>query len=103
MCKAPGGRPYLFDERELEWSNPTLTSPLSLARCQALKYLRLLLSSMDAGSWKQLKTKLTAEPIGSPTITSPERHILQRDWTDLRNTSSPFALDKAMRQRNIDP
>jgi hypothetical protein len=50
LGRTPGGRPYFFDERELKWANPTMSSPLSQELSHALHYLRVLLSSRDTAS-----------------------------------------------------
>ena len=39
LGRAPNGRPFFLDERELQWANPTMTFPLPQKLAHALKYL----------------------------------------------------------------
>ncbi len=43
----PSGRPYFLDDRELQWANPSMDSPLPKDLTLALIYLRTPLSSKN--------------------------------------------------------
>jgi hypothetical protein len=43
--RAPNGRPYFLNERELQWANPSMVFPMLQTLAYTLKYLRTLLSS----------------------------------------------------------
>ncbi len=47
LGRGPNGRPYFLDDRELQWANPTLPSPLPQPIRKALAYLRALMVSTD--------------------------------------------------------
>ena len=60
LCRGPNGRPYFLEGRELQWANPSLHFPrLPESLTQALKYLRVLLSSTESAHWQSLYPKLT--------------------------------------------
>ena len=54
LGRTPNGRPYFLEDREFKWANPTMTLPLPQELTHALHYLRVLLSSKDAESWRRL-------------------------------------------------
>jgi len=62
LGRAPNGRTYFLDERELQWANPSMISPLPQKLARALKYMRTLLSSKSPEDWRLLK----------PRVSSPE-------------------------------
>ncbi len=55
LGRGPDGRPYFLDDREMQWANPTMRTPLPQTLRDALTYLRTLLSSQDPDHWTQLK------------------------------------------------
>ncbi len=59
LCRAPNGRPYFRDERELQWANPSMMSPLPQKLANALKYLRTLLLSKSSEDWRLLKPRIS--------------------------------------------
>jgi hypothetical protein len=59
LCRGPDGGQYFLDERELQWVNPSQQLPLPEALTQALKYLKVLLSSTDPAYRLSLCQKLT--------------------------------------------
>ncbi len=59
LGRAPNGRPYFLDERELQWANPSMIFPLPQKLAHALKYLRTLLSSKSPEDWRLLKPRVS--------------------------------------------
>jgi hypothetical protein len=59
LCRSPDGHPCFLEERELQWANPSQQFFLPEALAQALKYLRVLLSSTDPAHSLSLCQKLT--------------------------------------------
>ena len=51
LGRGPNGRPYFLDDREIQWANPTIRTPLPQPLLEALTYLRALLSSADPEHW----------------------------------------------------
>ncbi len=71
LCRGPDGHPYFFDERELQWANPTMQFPLPEVLTHALRYLRILPSSTDQAQWISLRQKNSRCLRGSPTLSPP--------------------------------
>jgi len=65
MGRAPDGRPYFLEDREIIWANPSIWFPLSQTLTHALKYLRATLSSTSVTQRSRLK-----------------KHISERDGRD---------------------
>jgi hypothetical protein len=60
LGRAPNGRPYFLDERELQWANPSTTISLPQKLAHSLKYLRTLLSSKSPDDWRLLKPRISS-------------------------------------------
>ncbi len=58
LGRGPDGRPYFFDDKELQRANPTLQSPIIQPLRKALTYLRALLASTDAAHWTKLRQRI---------------------------------------------
>jgi len=101
LGRTPGVRPYFFDEREFKWANPTMSFPLSQALSHALHYLRVMLSSRDAASWRRLKSIIPTLRDNDLTIAPRLRHILDPDWGNLPNRPCPLVVARATRQPTI--
>jgi len=103
LCHGPNGRPYFLEERELQWAKPSLHFPLlSESLTQALKYLRVILSSTDPAHWQSLCQRLTW-PQGLDYSIAPRwRTILNPDWDSLPERPSPLVVDRATKQLSIE-
>jgi len=92
LRRGPDGRPYFLEERQLQWANPSMQFPLPEALTQALKYLRVLLSSKDPAHWLSLCQKLTW-PQGLDYSIAPRwRTMMDPDWSSLPDRPSPLAV-----------
>ena len=69
LGRAPYGRSYFFDERNLQWANPKMAFPFRQALTYALKYLRTLLSSTVAAHCRRLSKNMTAPVVEENPIT----------------------------------
>ena len=58
LCRGPDGHPYVIEERELQWANPSLQFPIPEVLTQALKYLRVVIFSRDSANWLSLCQQL---------------------------------------------
>jgi len=94
-------RPYFLDEREIKWANPTMRLPLPQALTHALHYLRVLLSSKDAASWRRLKSIIPIRKEHDLPIAPRWRRILGPDWGNLLDTPCPLVVARVTRQPNI--
>ena len=101
LGRAPDGRPYFLDEREFQWANPTMRLPLPHALTRALNYLRVLLSSKDATSWRRLKSMILTLKDNNPSIAPRWRRILDLDWDTLPAKPCPLIVARASRQPTI--
>ena len=101
LGRGPDGRPYFLDDREIQWANPTMRTPLTQPLQEALTYLRALLSSRDPEHWVKLKRSLGATPLWDLPIAPRWRLLLEAVWADLPATPTPLALAKATRQHSI--
>jgi hypothetical protein len=96
------GRPYFLDDRELQWANPTLRTPLPQTFQAALTYLfRALSASTDPAHWDKLKRSIKITPLWDLPIAPRWRLILNEDCTTIPDTPSSLALDRATRQHSI--
>ncbi len=102
MCRGPDGHPYFFDERKLQWANPTIQFPLPEVLTHALQYLMILLSSTYQAQWKSLRQKLSLRQRLAFSIAPSWRTILNPDWESLPDKPSPLALDRATKQLSIE-
>jgi hypothetical protein len=91
-----------MEERELQWTNPSLQFPFPEALAQALKYLRALLSSTDYAHLMSLCQKLTMPQRLDYSIAPRRRTILNCDWGSLPDRPSPLAVDRATNQLSIE-
>jgi len=101
LGRAPDGRPYFLDEREFQWANPTMRLPLPHALTRALNYLRVLLSSKDATSWRRLKSMILTLKDNNLSIAPRWRRILDLDWETLPAKPCPLIVARASRQPTI--
>ena len=63
LGRSPDGRPYFFDDRELQWANPTLCTPPPKSLLTALTYLRAPLASKDPAHWDKMKRTINTTPL----------------------------------------
>ena len=86
----------------MQWANPSLQFLLQEALTQALKYLKVLLSSKDPAHWLSLCQKLTW-PQGLDYSIAPRwRTMMDPDRGSLPDRPSPLALDRATKQLSIE-
>jgi hypothetical protein len=101
LGRGPDGRPYFLDDREIQWANPTMRSPLPHTLRDALTYLRALLSSRDTDHWTKLKRGLATTPLWDLPIAPRWRLLMAEDWADIPDAPSPMALARATLQHSI--
>jgi hypothetical protein len=99
--REPSGRPYFLDDRELQWTNPSLNFPLQKDIARALKYLRTLLSSKDPEDWRRLKSKISGPESFTLSIAPRWRAIFTTNWDNIPERPSPLAVSNASRQPTI--
>ncbi len=86
----------------MQWANPSLKFPLLEALTQALKYLRVLLSSIDTAHWLSL-CKMLTRPRGLDYSIAPRwRTMIYPDWGSLPDRTSPFAVDRSTEQLSAE-
>jgi hypothetical protein len=83
------GRPYFLDDRELQWTNPTLCTPPSKFLLTALTDVRALLASKNPAHWEKLKRNIKTTTLWDLPIAPRWRDILNEDWTTIPDTPSP--------------
>ena len=59
LGRAPDGRPYFLEERELIWANPSISFPLPNNLTHALKYIRVVLASTSFAHWQNIRKNIT--------------------------------------------
>ena len=64
------GLSYFLDDRELQWANPTMLTPIPQLLRSALTYLRAFFSSTDPENLTKLKRGLNSTPMGDLSIAS---------------------------------
>ena len=99
--RTPKGHPYFLDDRELQWANPSMGSPLPQDLTHAQKYLRTLLSSKSPEDWRLLKPKISGPQIIDLSIAPHGRDIFTPAWGNLPNRLSPLAGSGASQQPTI--
>ncbi len=79
LGRAPDGRLYFLEERELIWANPSVSFPLPNNLTHALKYLRAVLASTSLAHWQNIKKKINFPAWGDDPIAYRLRSILEGD------------------------
>jgi hypothetical protein len=79
LGRGPDDRPYFLDDRELQWANPNMRTPLLQPPLAALTYLRALLSSTDPAQGIKLKRGIKTTPLWDLPIAPRWRQILDED------------------------
>jgi hypothetical protein len=60
LGRAPNGRPFFLDDRELQWAKPSMSFPLPKDLIHVLKYLRTFRSSKSSEDWRAIQTKTSS-------------------------------------------
>ena len=102
MYRGPNGRPYFMEERELQWTNPSIKFPLQDAPIRALDYLMALLSSKDPPHWQSLCQELTDPQGANYSIVPRWNALMGQNWGSLPGRPSPLVVDRAIKQLFIE-
>ena len=96
--RAPDGRPYFLDDRELFWAYPYVRFPLPQTRIHALKHLRVLLASRSIANWHILRRKVTKTSGWDDPIAFRWISVLEVNLCTIPDKPSPMGVDADSKQ-----